>query len=268
MNFPKPIVTREHGSWIVLFVPMTIGALHSGGFTINIFWLALSALGVFMSYVPIHTLMRDASGTSQSDEKIEASKFWAVVYLVFGLLCIAPLFRQQLRYIITFGIVGALSFFCNYFLTRTIQKSITSDLTAVAGLTLSAPSAYYVNAGIVDKQALILWLLNFLFFGCSVFYVHMKIKVSSMKRVDFPLAEKLTLGRLNIAYHIVVIGIVVTLSLYHLTKSTAALAFVPMVVHAIYGTVKLDRKVKFKNLGLMLLAQSVLYGVILIYLYN
>ncbi len=264
MNFPKPIITREHGSWAVLFVPMLIGVVYAGSFSLNILMLACSALGIFLSYVPIHSLLRECNGIPQGKEKIRASIVWAVVYVFIGTSFIIPLFLQGYFHLITFAVLGASTFFGNYFLTIKIQKSIVSDLIAVAGLTLSAPSAYYIATGLFDTNAAVLWVLNFLFFGCSIFYVHMKIKVSSLKREHFPLREKVTLGRLNILYHLFVVVVVVTLSLYHYIPLTVTLAYVPMVVHAIYGTINLNSKIQFKTLGMLLLAQSILFGLVLV----
>ncbi len=268
MNFPKPIITREHGSWAVLFVPMLIGVVYAGSFSINILLFTFSALGIFLSYVPIHTLLREFNGSPQGKEKLNASIVWAVIYIFVGAAFIIPLFRQGYNHLVTFAVLGALSFFGNYFLTLKTQKSILSDLTAVAGLTLSAPSAYYISTGSFDMNAAVLWTLTFLFFGCSVFYVHMKIKVSTLKKESLPIREKLTLGRLNILYHLFVVAVVLMLSLYRYTPLTATLAFVPMFIHAIYGTITLTGKVKFKNLGFLLLAQSMLFGVVLVIVWH
>ncbi len=268
MNFPKPIITREHGSWAVLFVPMLIGVVYAGSFSVNILLLVFSALGIFLSYVPIHTLLREFNGTPQGKEKIRASIIWGMVYVSIGTAFIIPLFLQGYYHLITFAVLGAISFFGNYFLTVKIQKSIISDLTAVAGLTLSAPSAYYISTGLFDVNAAVLWLLNFLFFGCSVFYVHMKIKVSALKKDHLPLRDKLTLGKLNILYHLFVISVVIMLSLYSFTPLTATLAFLPMSIHAVYGTITMTGKIKFKKLGFLLLGQSILFGIVLVFVWQ
>ena len=139
---------------------------------------------------------------------------------------------------------------------------------AVAGLTLSSPSAYYITTGLFDANTAVLWVLNFLFFGCSVFYVHMKIKVSALKKDRLPMREKLSLGRLNIIYHLFVVSVVIMLSLYHFTPLTATLAFLPMFIHAIYGTITLTGKIKFKRLGFLLLAQSILFGIVLVFVWQ
>jgi len=266
MKIPKPIITREHGAWAVLFVPLLIGAVYADRFSWNVVYLALSALGVFLSYVPMHTLLRRFIGMEIAAEKHSESFFWAVVYLLFGVVFIIPLLRQDLWYLIPIGILGMVSYFGNFLLTRTVQKSIFSDLVAVAGLTLSAPSAYYVSTGVIDEKALVVWILNFLFFGCSVFYVHMKLQATALKKKEWGLEDKLSTGKLNIVYHLVVVIIVLMLAVYHFTPTMVTLAYVPMVFHALYGTIQLHRRVQFKHLGFLLLGQSIVFAVLLLWL--
>ncbi len=266
MAIPKPIITKEHGSWAVLFVPMIVGAVYMNTFSWNVVLLAFSSLGVFLSYVPVHTLLREYIGVRQGKEKIAAAKFWAVAYLGAGILFVLPLLAQGLWNLLFISILGALSFFGNFFLTRKIQKSIPSDLVAVIGLTLSAPSAYYVSTKLLDVHALVLWLLNVLFFGCSVFYVHLKIQASKLRKEPGSLYENFFTAKLSVLYHFVVIALVRILVLNGLAPVMTVFAFLPMFFHAIIGTVRLGRRVKFKNLGFMLLGHSVLYGVILVLL--
>ena len=111
MKFPAPVITREHGSWAVLFVPMIIGISAAGTVTVNNLFLALSALGIFMSYVPVHTILREISGMPQGKEKLTASIFWGPIYLSIGLISIIPLFVQGYAHLLTIAAIGAVSFF-------------------------------------------------------------------------------------------------------------------------------------------------------------
>ncbi|MGH7495298.1 MAG: nitrous oxide reductase family maturation protein NosD [bacterium] len=139
---------------------------------------------------------------------------------------------------------------------RRYVKTILSDLISVAGLTLSAPSAYYVATGKLDQTAALLWLLNFLFFGSGIVYVHTKLRAAALKKPHFSFGEKLRLGKLNLIYHLIVLVIVGILAVKNFTPLFAFVAFVPMTIHAIYGTVKLSSTVRFENLGLILLLHS------------
>ncbi len=263
VSIPKIIVPKEHGAWAVLFVPMLVGAGVGGAVTPNFLLLALSALSVFMSYVPVHTILRHYIVAPQQQDKLDQAWFWATAYFLFGVLFMIPLLVQGYLLLLVIGIVGAISFLGNFVFTRRYPKTIPGDLMAVFGLSLSAPCSYYVVRGTLDGHAVVLWLLNFLFFGCSVFYVHMKIAAATSRKTEIQTREKISLGWLNVMYHVGVVAVVVVLAIYERTNSFALITFVPMAVHAIYGTYKLSNRVAFRNLGFILLAQSMIFGVIL-----
>ncbi|MGH7602242.1 MAG: YwiC-like family protein, partial [bacterium] len=263
MKIPPPIIPKEHGAWAVLLVPMIAGASFAGRFNLNVLYLALSALGGFMSYVPVQTILRHFFVAPQGKEKLQAAIFWSGGCLGIATLFILPLFFQKLWMLLGIGMAGMISFFGNFILVRRYTKTILSDLISVAGLTLSAPSAYYVATGKLHQAAELLWLLNFLFFGCGIVYVHMKIHASAMKKSELSLDEKLRLGKLNLIYHLIVLAIVGILVIKNFTPLLAMAAFAPMTVHAIYGTFKLSSTVRFKNLGLILLAHSLVFALLL-----
>lgn len=259
----KPIIPKEHGGWAVLYVPMIVSAAIAGGLTLNVGLLALSALGMFMSYTPVHMLLRHAFVMPLQKDRLNNAMLWSGVYLVFGIAFMVPLLVQGYWLLPVLGFPGAVAFFGNFVLTRRVSKSLPSDMVAVFGLSLSGLCSYYVVTGQVTVEAVIVWLLNVLFFWCSVFYVHMKIRAAARKESPLGVTDRLALGALNILYHVVVIGIVVGLALYRMTTLYVVLAFVPMFVHALYGTYKLSRRVTFHRLGFLLLAQSIVFGLLL-----
>lgn len=247
----------------MLFVPMMATIVGTGQFTLDVLFLILSSIGAFMSYPAVHTLLQHVFVQSQSQEKLQQTVFWATAYLGFATLFIVPLFLKGFWILLPIGVLAAVSFFGNFFLTTKYPKTILSDLAAVFGLTLSAPTTYYLLMTSIDRTALVLWILNFLFFGIIVFYVHMKIKATALKKGEFSIEEKIRLGRYPLLYHIAVSSIVAYLVLGHYTSTFGILAFLPMTIHVIYGIIRLSSNVKFKNLGFLLLAHSVLFGIML-----
>ncbi len=259
---PPPVVTKEHGSWAVLIVPMLVNAAVLGKVTLDSVFIFLAALGVFMSYVPVQTLLRHYSGAPQRGEKLAQSKFWAAVYLCTTVGFVVPLLMKGYIFLLAIGLVGVISFFCNFLFVKHYSKMIATDLIAVAGLMLGGPSMYYVISGTIDKTALSLYLLNLLFFGCSVFYVHMKILASAARKTEMSWGEKLVLGKKNLIYYAVVLFIVGFLVAADRISVVVLAAFVPMVVQGVYGTLHLSAKVHFKRLGFLLLGQSILFGIL------
>ncbi len=262
-SIPPPLITREHGSWAVLIVPMLVSAAVVEKWTIDFLLLATLALLLFLSYVPAQVVLRDFSGIPQRPEKLRQARFWGTAYMLAAACISVPLLLNGHLLLFAFGIVGIFTFVSNFYLTKAFGKTIATDLIAVAGLTLSGPGAYYVLTGDIDRTAASLYLLNFLFFGCSVLYVHMKNRASAAKDSEISLRGRISQGKLNLFYHAAVVVIVGILASVHLAHVAALLAFVPMLAHAVYGTLKLSRKVRFKNLGFILLGQSLLFGMLL-----
>lgn len=241
---------------------MIVGASVAGQFNPQVIYLGFSALAMFLSYVPVQTILRQLFIAPQGADKLRPAIFWAAVYLGLGALFIFPLVLQKLWLLAGFAFLGGLFFLANFALTRRYAKTIFSDLIATLGLTLGAPSAYYVATAQLDQTAALLWLLNFLFFGCGMVYVHMKLRASALKKPTLSFDEKLHLGKWNLVYHVAVWAIVGFLVIKNFTPLFAVLAFVPMTLHAIYGTLKLSSVVRFKNLGLLLLAQSIVFALL------
>jgi hypothetical protein len=263
MHIPKPVIPGEHGAWAVLLVPMITAVSSAGIVSTSLLLLALSALGVFMSYVPVHTVLRDTFVTRQAAEKLYQAKVWAGLYLLAGAAFMIPLLARGFWLLLLAGLPGAVFFFSSFFLTQRYSKTIPGDLMAVAGLTIGAPCAYYVLTHSLDRAAFVLWLLNFLFFGCSIVYVHMKIRAASSRKPWLTVPEKLAIGKSNVAYHFAVMALVLGLTVAHFVPQLTFLAFVPMTAHASYGTCRLSRHVRFKNLGFLLLGHSILFVLIL-----
>ncbi|HAV22710.1 MAG TPA: hypothetical protein DCX46_04300, partial [Bacteroidetes bacterium] len=130
-------------------------------------------------------------------------------------------------------------------------------------LSAGAPAAYYVATGNLDASAGQLWLLVVLFFASSVFYVHMKIAAVRHKRDRLSFWEKLSIGRLTLLYHIVVIPLFVIMTVGRMSAVGMLIVYVPVVMHVVMGTITLSRNVRFKRLGFMLLGQAVIFGILL-----
>jgi len=263
VRIPEPIITREHGSWAVLFVPIIVGAAVPGVCTLHVALLTTSALGLFLSYVPLQMLLRELGGARLDAERLRASRFWAAIYVGVAIAFFIPLLLEGYWQLVLIAGGAAIFFLTNFSLTRFFEKSILSDLAAVAGLTLGAPGSYYVATGLIDLTAGMLWIMNFLFFGSGVFYVYMKIRAAGVRKPELTWADKLSLGKLNLIYHFVVVSILIVMTAQHSTPQLALVAFVPMMIHAIYGTLKLSSRVRFRQLGFLLLAQSALFGFLL-----
>lgn len=264
IRIPKPMLTREHGSWAVLLIPMVLVMGRAGEWNSESFVFIAAVFSAFFGYLPVQTLLRHQFGIPQAPAKIASARLWASLFMGVSGLLAAFLVLNGHVLLMAFGFVAIVSFLGNFFLMTRFQKSVVSDLVGMAGLTLGAPALSYIRTGMIDAEAVSLYVLTFLFFGCSVVYVHLKIRVVEMRRDDLSVREKLSAARLNIAYYIAVVAVVIVLAVWHWTPALTVVAFIPMTIHALYGTYTLSHRVRFKRLGLLLLGHSVLFAVLLL----
>lgn len=255
-GFGKPVVPKEHGAWAVLLVPVAVSAVIAERVTLDFFLLTASVLSLFLAYYPLQILLRGRSGDSRS-------RFWAAVYVVTGLVFSVPLLVRGFLLLIPIAVLAAGCFLLSVRLGRGNPKSAGADLWAVAGLTMGGPSAAYVLGNSLDLDAVLVWILHVLFFGSGVIYVHMKLKAAGLKSVQLDFRQRVGLGALNLAYHAFVIAVASVLVVTQYTPALSLIAFIPITVHAVIGTAKLSPTVRFRNLGFLLLAQSLVFGIIL-----
>ena len=266
VRIPRLMVTREHGSWAVVFVPLVVGIGVAGRFDTSELLLVCVVASGFMMYVPLQTILRHRLARQPSDGRQRAARFWVSVFGAIGFVSSLVLVLAGFPLVLLFALLAAIFFGGNFLLVRYFQKTLTSDLIAVAGLTLGAPAAYYTASARIDEMAVSLWILNVLFFGSGIFYVHMKMHASGLKKQPMSLSDKFLVGRMNIFYHLILVIIVVGLSAVHLTPQLAILAFVPVIAHTMLGTARLSSRVRYKSLGFALLAQSLLFCALVIFI--
>jgi len=253
------MLPKEHGAWAVFFLPMAVGTVITGDPSANLLLLFFSSTGCFLTYQPLQVLYRHAA----SDEKLHAARIWSLLFLSWAAIPTLFLLIQGFWLLLPIGALAAASFLVTFSIIHNRPKSIISDLEAVVGLTLTAPAAMYVLSGSLQWDAVLVWMLTALFFGSSVFYVHMKIRAFGLKKKMLTWRERFLIGYLNILYHLAVLVILITLVHTRYTPALAFVAFVPVSLHAFIGTARLSSRVGFKKLGFLLLGQSLLFAILI-----
>lgn len=260
MMLARPVIPKEHGAWAVFFVPLLIGARLGGGFDWFALFFTLSSLGIFLSYLPAQTVLREAFDRTQDQEKLLAARQWTAIYFTAGIILSLPVLVIRERWLLLpIGVASMGCFLLSFFLTKRKPKTITSDLVSVLGVTLTGLGMYYVVSGQLDRTAFVVWLLDILFFGSCVFNVHMRIRALAAKKVQWSFRDRFTCGRLNLIFHVVMIAILLLLVFEQLTPFPVLLAFAPITIHAVWGTVKLANDPDFRKLGLTLLGHSAVF---------
>lgn len=252
------MITREHGSWVVIAVPLVLAGVLGRHWSPWLVMFGVSSMAVFMSYVPAQMILR--RGRELKPEERRRAVRWAALYLAIGMAAAIPLLLGGWPWLVLFGSAGAGLFYLNHLLTLKVPKTVPGDLAAVAGLTLTGPAGLYVSTGSLGARAWLLWFLCFCFFTGTILHVHMKIAARTRSEHPPSLAERLTLGRNNLLYQGSAISSVSALVAVDVVPWATIAAYLPMAVQAAYGTLRLRRDVRFKKLGLALLGQSLVFG--------
>ncbi len=263
MKIGKPPITREHGSWAFLVVPLMVGILGADSATLNSLWFAVAALGVFLSNTPVQALARLNPSLRMLTDDMRSHLLWAGIYLTVAAICLLLLVLQGLMYLILFS-AGAFVIFVVYTaMMRISGKTVWTDLVATCGLTLGSPAMYYVITGQLGFVATLLWVLTLVFFGSTVFYVHMKIDRLGLRKSHLNWPERLQTGKMNLAYHLVIASLFAIAWSAHVIPSWVIFAIAPMGVHAVLGTMRAVETQRLRKLGYVLVVQSIAFVVLL-----
>ncbi|MFI5252731.1 MAG: YwiC-like family protein [Bacteroidota bacterium] len=260
----SPIIPREHGAWAVLFIPMLVAVLRTHVLSFSFIAFLFSSLGLFMTYDPAQQILKQLrAGHTHTIERKQRAKLWFTIYAIGSILLFIPLLLGGYYWLLPLAGIGIIAFFLNYFITRIFGKTPISDLISISGLSLSGLGAYYVLTGIIDRNGIMIWLLNLFFFGSNVFYVHIKIIAATIKTPMVYYRDKFLIGRYSIWYNLFILTLLGYFIWQRLVSALSILPFIPISLHVCYGIMKMSPKVNFKNLGYLLVGQSILFGLIL-----
>ncbi len=230
----KPPLPKEHGSWAMLAIPLLLGLAVAPAWHPRALVLLLAVLAFFLVRYPLALLVKIRKRAAADKSALVG---WAVVYggvaaLSGGWLVLF----QGLGWLAPLGLVGALLvLFHLWLVSRRQEMSLAGELVGITGLALGAPMAYYAAAGALDHTAAILWLINALYFGGTVFYI--KLKVRQQPRLPAPdrAAERLVKARACLTYQAAVLTVVILLAAQRWAPLLAPLAFLPVTVKIISG---------------------------------
>jgi len=135
------------------------------------------------------------------------------------------------------------------------DRTIGGEMMAIAGLTITAPAAYYAARGTFDATGLALWILCALYFSSSVFYV--KLRVSTIN------------PRLNEAgrqpwrrcafFHAFLLTSLLILSLTGRINLFALAAFSPVLARSFWHLARPVRRINLRRVGWLEIVYSVVF---------
>ena len=174
--FTRPPVPREHGSWAMWLMPYIVGLSVAGSFGWQAALFLVSALALFMARYPLSLAARRGFPRPR-DPATRGLYVWLMLYTAIALLSGVGLLVLDRWLMLLVGALSGLLLLANvYFSRHKLERTVLVELLGIAGLSMTGLGAYYAATGELNRTALALWILTFLYSGSSVFYVRLKLR--------------------------------------------------------------------------------------------
>ena len=230
----KPPLPKEHGSWAMFFIPLLLGMLIAPTWHWRSLALLVAAFGLFLAREPLATLIR-----TRRRARNDRAYWWRWIALYGGVALISGgwlVLAHELWWLIGLGGVGLALLGVNFWLVaRRQEMSVIGELVGISALALGAPLAYYAASGQFDLTAALLWLINLLYFGGTVFYIKLKVRQQPRQPAPNHLSERLLKAKACLTYQTLALSVTIFLAALQQLPLLAPLALLPATVKAVYG---------------------------------
>ncbi len=259
-NIPVP---KEHGSWVMLIVPLAIGTAVAQTWRMPLWILLAAALGFYLMRSPLATLVKTRKRPSPAQSVLWR---WTIIYgavaLLAGTTLIVEYHYWWLVPIGAFGVV--LVVYHLWLVSRRKEMSLPGELSGIIGLAMGAPMAYYVATGRLDRIGWALWLINALYFGGTVFYVKLKVRQQPKLSPPPEIAVRLRVAAPCLTYHTLALAVAIALTMLSIAPHFLPWAFLPVFVKVWVGAWQWQdrRSLNLKRLGLVELAYSIVFALV------
>jgi YwiC-like protein len=259
------VLPKEHGTWAMLLVPWAVGCGVARRLDVNEVLLLAAAVSFFLAHSQSMTWRRLRLVARSDSRQTAAAGRLAIVFTIVGLGVAAPLMAWPFGFLLLAVMAAVLVAASFTLIGWRADRALPAQLLAAMGLPLTAPAAYSIAAGTLNRTSVALWLLNVTFFLWAVFYVRLKIEARA-RRVLFPsLASKLgfAAGTLAIVAAILVGlgGVAVVLGSF---SPLALIALLAPGVQTLIGIVRLHRPARLKPVGFLMAGHAILFGLLVI----
>jgi hypothetical protein len=194
----KAPVPKEHGAWFMLGHCLLIGAFVSGVFRWPVLLVCAASFLVFLAMQGLKQLAR---GYRNRDHGIPLRVPWPSVAFLTGAAFLGgvALIGWDLEVLLLWGGISlVLTLMYAWVLFNRKERTVLGEWIGIAGLTVSTAVVWSAGTGTLEKEALLLWVVAFLYFGGTVPYV--KLRVKQMKSEGLSLSARFEIAQPALVY--------------------------------------------------------------------
>jgi hypothetical protein len=263
----KLLIPKEHGSWAILLIPYFISVAITGGFSSRTVLGLVGLLLLFFSRQPLLLLIRNRDRRNMSGRELWLS-FLIPFITGLGVFCWLMLKYQLWQLWLIAGIGLAIFMIYIYLFLQRKERSILGELSGISLLTLSSSAAIAIAQGRLTSQALLLWLVNALYFSSSVFYIKMKIAAYTQQRKNTIDKTALPMTRQCLAYLAILMIIIGILIFANWLPGLILLAFIPMIIHTLWQIWISKADLKIMREGWIQVGLSIIFALLIVVSYR
>lgn len=259
------ITPREHGAWGLLLVPLATGAaagLLSAGNAWPVVALTVAALALFWLRTPVESLFGTGIIRVQSPRERRSVSVTILILAIVAASALASLFWDgRNRVLLLLGAAAAFTFLAQSILRKLSRRTrMLAQIVGTLGLTVTAPAAYYVVTGELNRTAWALWFANFLFAGNQVHFVQMRIHSAKLNGWS----EKFAHGRSFLLGEFLLAIALISIWRFRLLPGLTTVAFLPLLFRGTAWFFEPRRPLLVRRLGWTELAHAIAFGVLLV----
>jgi hypothetical protein len=258
----------DHGSWVFLLCPLSIGLFAGGSWSVSTLLLILAATTAFLVRQPVTILVKIYSHR-RSRIDLFAAWFWTFIFSVIGCLALIGLVQAGYTYLLLLAIPGIPVFGWHLYLVsrRAERRQLGVEVVASGVLALSAPSALWVATGEPTAIGWGLWGLIWLQSAASIVYAYLRLEQRNLAAAP-PLTTRIVLGRRALLYTTFNLSLVTALSISGILPPLIFLPYGLQWVETVWGTLRPAIGSKPTRIGIRQLVVSSLFTLSFILLWN
>ena len=253
---------KEHGAWAMLYVPFILGTIVAGKISLAGFGLLLAVSALFISRESLliwwraKNRHRDAQGADKT----------FLIYFAIALLSGAPLiFSYKLFALVPLAIFGAALLILNGKQALTLEdRTVTGEILAICGLTMTAPAAFYVAGGEWTNTAWWLWTLSAVYFSSSVFYVKFRVVNLNPNKKEAQRRE----WQHCAFYHSFLLVALLILAFTSRLELSVLIAFAPAMGRTFWSLVKPAQPVNLTRAGVLEVGYSLIFLIFVVFSFH
>lgn len=149
------------------------------------------------------------------------------------------------------------------------ERSALNEFIGIIMLTATAPLAAYLSLGELRRMDVwMLWLLNALYFGASVYFIKMFMRAAAYREQRLTLGIRFFLARSSLAYLVFAAALLAAVSRAGWVPAYTFLAFAPVFIHVVRNVFTLKPGMNLKVEGFIQAGLSIIFAASLIAVYR